>query len=114
MPSQIIHLAIAKKFLQKHPRVIKNVCDFFDGNVIPDLAKDKAHSHCGVRTEKFDMVKRNAEKVSPIKFATTHDMCDDLNKGQYLHLYVDDKYYNDFLLRYFQEHLDRNSLGTDM
>ena len=114
MPSQIIHLAIAQKYLQKHPHAVKDVRKFFDGNVLPDLANDKAQSHCGIRTEMFDIVKRNREKVSPAKFAATHDMADDLNKGQYLHLYVDNKYYNDFLLKYFQQRLSGERIGTDM
>lgn len=103
MPSQIIHLAIAKRYLTKHPQAIRDVQAFLDGSVLPDLASDKAVSHCGVRTEKHDIVKRNAQKVSPTKFAATHDLSDDLNKGQYLHLYTDYQYYNVFLLDYFKQ-----------
>ena len=102
MPSQMTHLAVAKRFLDKHPDLIKDVKRFLDGNVLPDLDPDKEASHCGIRTEMYDLVKRNIEKVNPIKFVATHDMRDDLNKGQYLHLYVDDKYYNEFLLEYYK------------
>ena len=102
MPSQMTHLAIAKRYLAKHPQVIQDVQTFLDGNVLPDLNPNKAASHCGSRTEKHDIIKRNAEKVNPAKFAATHDMRDDLNKGQYLHLYVDNQYYNVFLLDYYQ------------
>lgn len=97
------HLAIAKRYLEKHPQSIRDVQAFYDGNVLPDLNPDKAASHCGVRTEKCDIVKRNAEKVSPDKFAKTHDLSDDLNRGQYLHLCVDYQYYNVFLLDYFKQ-----------
>lgn len=102
MPSQITHLAIAKRYLEKHPQTIFDVQAFLDGNILPDLAADKANAHCGVRTEMHDLVKRNREKVDPVKFAMTHDMHDDLNKGQYLHLYVDYQFYNVFLLEYFK------------
>ena len=61
----------------------------------------------------YDLVKRNREKVNPIKFVATHDMRDDLNKGQYLHLYVDDKYYNDLLLEYYKN-TEGNQTSTDM
>ena len=98
MPSQIIHLAIAKKYLEKHQHVMKDEQAFLDGNVLPDLGADKAVSHCGVRNEMHDLVKRNREKVNPNKFAETHDMSDCLNRGQYLHLYVDYQYYNVLLL----------------
>lgn len=103
MPSQIIHLAIAKKYIEKHPHKIKDVQAFYDGNVLPDLDPNKEVSHCGVRMEKKNLVKRNAEKVNPTKFAVTHRLDDDLNRGKYLHLYVDYQYYNVFLLKYFKQ-----------
>lgn len=103
MPSQITHLTIAKKYLEKHPGKIRDAQAFLDGNILPDLEKDKAVSHCGIRAEMYDLVKRNREKVNPEGFAKTHDMSDDLNKGQYLHLYVDYQYYNIFLLDYFKK-----------
>ena len=114
MSSQITHLSIAKRFLQKHAGVVKDVQRFLDGNVVPDLAANKAESHYGVRTEMHDIVKRNTEKVNPMKFAMTHDMRDDFNKGQYLHLYVDYQYYNCFLLSYFQQRLPVERMATDM
>ena len=42
MPSAITHITIAKRFLEKHPNLIINVQDFLDGNVLPDLSRDKA------------------------------------------------------------------------
>ena len=100
MPAQINHLAIAKRYLEKHPNAVQDKQAFIDGNILPDLHKDKAISHCGVRTETHDLIKRNREKVSPEKFAATHDMSDSLNQGQYLHLYVDYHYYNSLVLEY--------------
>ena len=114
MPSQITHLAIAKKYLKKHGRKIKDVQRFLDGNVMPDLATNKAESHCGIRTEMYNLVKRNAEKINPAKFIATHDMGDDFNKGQYLHLLVDDQYYNHFLLQYFQTNTNIEQTAIDM
>lgn len=114
MPSQITHLAIAKRFLEKHKKMIKDVQGFLDGNVLPDLHPDKAVSHCGVRTEINNIVKYNAEKVNPAKFATTHDLSDDLNKGQYLHLYVDYQYYNVFLADYVRKQTVGKQMGIDM
>lgn len=101
MPSLITHLTIAKRYLEKHPETIRDRQAFIDGNVLPDLTPNKEVSHCGLRMEKHDIVKRNAEKVNPAKFAATHDLDDDLNKGQYLHLLVDYQYYNVFLLDYY-------------
>ena len=111
MPSQITHLVIAKKYLAKNqglPSAIRDVKRFLDGTVLPDLDKNKSRSHYGVRTERTDMLKRNAEKVNPQKFLQTHDLSDDLDKGQYLHLYVDYQYYNVFLHDYYA-----TSVGMD-
>ena len=97
MPSQITHLAVAKRYLEKHPQLVKDRQAFLDGNVLPDLADNKAESHCGVRTEKNSLVKRNAEKINLAKFIATHNLSDALNQGLYLHLYVDYYFYNDYL-----------------
>ena len=103
MPSQITHLAVAKRYLEKHPQLVEDRQAFLDGNVLPDLADNKAESHCGVRTEKKSLVKRNAEKINLVKFIATHNLSDALNQGLYLHLYVDYYFYNDFLLDYFKK-----------
>jgi len=111
MPSQIIHLAIAKKYIEKHPLQVKDEQAFIDGNVLPDLSADKAISHCGLRGEMYDLVKRNREKVNPRAFLESHDMSDSLNQGQYLHLYVDYQYYNVLLLNYFKRvSVDQSSI----
>ncbi len=109
MPSQITHLAVAKRYLEKHPQLVEDRQAFLDGNVLPDLADNKAQSHCGVRTEKNSLVKRNAEKINLEKFVATHDLSDSLNQGKYLHLYVDYYFYNDFLLGYFKQSTFRQS-----
>lgn len=114
MASQITHLAIAKKYLEKHPREVQNVQAFLDGNVLPDLDSDKAVSHYGVRTEKYDVVKRNAEKVNPAKFAELNDLNDDKNRGIYLHLYVDYQFYNVFLLDYFKNVASMQQTSIDL
>ena len=113
MPSQMTHLAIAKRYLEKHPQTIRDVQSFLDGNVLPDLNPNKAASHCGVRTERYDILKHNREKVSFTNFAATHDLSDDLNKGQYLHLYVDYQFYNVFLLDYFRR-VEREQTSIDL
>lgn len=113
MPSQITHLAVAKRYLEKHPGVIRDVQAFLDGNVLPDLHPKKEVSHCGVRAEMHNVAKRNAEKVNPEKFLATHDLSIDLNRGQYLHLYVDYYYYNVFLLAYFKR-VTMEQSSTDM
>lgn len=114
MPSQITHLAVAKRFIEKHPHVIKDMQRFFDGSVVPDLDPDKGKSHCGIRTEKHDILKYNREKVNPEKFLATHNLSDDFDKGQYLHLYVDYKCYNEFLLDYFQQDKPSKQINIDI
>jgi len=97
MASINMHLAIAKRYIEKHPNAIQNERDFYDGNVAPDLAEDKEATHCGKRCETNDLVKRNKEKVNLQKFLLTNTLQNDFNKGMFLHLYADWIYYNDFL-----------------
>ena len=91
-----IHLAVAKRYLEKQGG-IENIKDFYDGNIIPDLAEDKEATHYGVRSEKQNILKRNFEKVNPEKFLEVNALDNDLNRGRFLHLVTDWEYYNNLL-----------------
>ena len=104
MPCQITHLAIAKRYMEKHAG-IKKPRDFYDGNVLPDLAKgkDKEKSHYGNRSEQFDLRKRHREKVNPNKFLEENKLDSDMNRGIYLHLLTDYEFYCNFADFGFEE-----------
>ena len=101
MPYVFTHFAIAKKYLEKNKDagIVKNRQDFFDGNIVVDLAmgSDKEHSHYGDRSEMVDLVKHNREKIDLRKFLERNALDSDLNLGRFLHLYTDWEFYNNFL-----------------
>ena len=54
MPGFTIHLAVGKRYIEKHKKQIKNENDFMKGTIAPDLDKDfsqieknKSKSHYG-------------------------------------------------------------------
>lgn len=95
MADLYIHLAVAKRYVEKHGGTI-NTKDFYDGNVIPDLDDDKEITHYGKRGE-TDLLKRNLEKVNLKKFLEFNTLDSDLNRGKFLHLITDWEYYNNFV-----------------
>lgn len=86
MASYTIHLAVAKLYLEKHPKIKQDV--FNRGVVMPDLLK-KPESHYGMATSSPNLE----------KFKSTNNLQDDFKKGYYLHLKTDYLYYNEFITK---------------
>lgn len=76
MPSYAIHLAIAKEVIRKNKNSILNEEDFLIGSIAPDFNKPKNSFH-------EDMLKQILEK----------GIKNDYDKGFFLHLYSDEKFY---------------------
>ena len=116
MASYYVHLAIAKKYMEKNKGKIKSARDFYDGNILPDLVADKTLTHYGIRTEQHDMIKHLREKVNLQKFLFHNEINGDRDLGRLLHMYVDYEYYSNFLIEKNAEYLrrvDRFSLSCD-
>lgn len=90
MPSFTIHLAVAKKYLEKHPE--ENQEQFYNGVIDPDL-KDKTTSHFGKYSSTPDLNKYCRE----VGLNTSY------NRGYFLHLLTDDLFYNKFLDRFSKQ-----------
>ena len=93
MPSFTIHLAIAKKYLEKHPE--ENEEAFYNGVIDPDL-KDKSTSHFGKYSNTSDL-NRYCREVG---------LNSSYNRGYFLHLLTDDLFYNKYLERFLNEIYD--------
>ena len=61
MASLTIHMAVGKRFIEKQN--IKNIADFYKGNIAPDLANDKFASHYTGVKEKNDLILFLCKKV---------------------------------------------------
>jgi len=104
MAGIFIHLATSKRYIEKHSDTIADPVAFMDGAVLPDLTDNKEHTHYGSRKEVGDMATRMREKIDLRKFLQMNPDDTDLNRGKFLHLYIDQEYYNSFLTK---EYLDR-------
>lgn len=89
MPGYVIHLAVANEYVKKHPNEIKNLPDFFRGNISPDLTtKDKkGETHYG-ETSSVLYLRKYFEK---------NNLESDYSKGYFLHLVTDYIFYNKIL-----------------
>ena len=113
MASLKMHLAVAKRYLEKHPGEIKNEREFYTGNIAPDFDPDKENSHYGKRGESKDLVKRHREKVGLDKFLQANKLDTDFDKGRYLHLLADWVYYNELLSHEYLRTVDMEQFPKD-
>lgn len=94
MPSYVIHLAIAKKYLENHKKEEneENEEEFYKGVIAPDLA-DKKTSHFGEYSSSPNLNKYYNEVGLNSSF----------KKGYFLHLVTDYLFYNKFLKSFSPE-----------
>ena len=114
MASFNMHLAVAKRYLEKNPASGINARDFYDGSVLPDLTDDKDKTHFGTRNEKTDLIKRVAEKINLHKFLESTPIDNDVNLGKYLHLITDWEYYNNFIPKIYLQNSTLTELVGDI
>lgn len=99
MAGYVIHLAIAKKYLEKND--IKDKDAFLSGVIMPDLL-DKRSSHYG----------ENTSNPNLNEFLKANSLDSDYNKGYFLHLVTDYLFYNKFLSRFSEDiYHDYNKLN---
>lgn len=99
MPSFTIHLAVAKKYLEKHKG--ENREEFYRGVIDPDL-NDKRASHYG----------KNSSSPDLNKYYSEEGLNSSYNRGYFLHLLTDYLFYNRFLDMFSEEiYEDYNKLN---
>lgn len=86
MPGFVIHIAIGNEYLRKH-NILENKDDFIQGNIQPDLAKDKTKTHYG-KSPTYTNLK---------EFLKYNELNSPLNRGIFLHLIADYLFYNYYL-----------------
>ena len=90
MPSFLIHLAVAKKYLEHHAE--ENAKEFYRGVIEPDL-RDKSTSHFGEYSSVPDLNRYYNEVGLNSSFS----------RGYFLHLVTDYLFYNKFLKTFSKE-----------
>ncbi len=92
MPGYVIHIAVAKRYKEKHSNNIKDYNKFIEGVIYPDGVDDKSITHYGEKSSTVNLK----------SFLEENKIDDDFNKGYFLHLITDYLFYNKFL-EYFSK-----------
>ncbi|MBQ6841145.1 MAG: hypothetical protein IJO63_03420 [Bacilli bacterium] len=87
MASPVIHLAIAKKYLEKN--TFLNYKNVIDGTLYPDTVDDNGKSHYTDINRGSDNVSHVRGKVNLYKFLAEHESLSDFELGWFLHLVTD-------------------------
>ncbi len=94
MPSFQIHLAIAKRYIEKYK--IEDVKKFIEGNLAPDFVVPKSKSHYSIEHQTDDLVESTRGKVNIEKFLAENEIKTDYDKGVLLHLLSDKIFFTEF------------------
>jgi len=96
MASSPIHLAIAKKVLEKYNNYDKR--QVLAGSLYPDTIQDKNKSHYADLSKRGkDNINHLAGKVNLYSFLLEHDNLNSFEFGWFLHLVTDYLFFEEFL-----------------
>lgn len=96
MPSFNIHLAIAKRYMDKH-NDIKDKLSFYKGSIAPDLVDDKKISHyTPLNRESRCYSTYLLKKVILSDYLKENEIKTDYDKGIFLHLIADKLFFLNF------------------
>lgn len=98
MPGFTIHTIIAKEYVKKHPNEISDEKEFINGTIAPDLTTDKNTTHYGI-WERLIVITNLDKMLEDSKVDITKDYW----KGYFLHLYVDNQFYNNYFKKEWDE-----------
>lgn len=87
MPCPSIHLAIAKKYLERHPNL--DYQKVIDGTLYPDADEDNDKTHYTDKNRGSDNVSHVRGKVNLYAFLEEHPTLNDFELGWFLHLVTD-------------------------
>lgn len=113
MPSFNIHLAVAKRYIEKH-NDIKNTLDFYKGTIAPDLTDNKNNTHyTAPRKDSDTMSIQLIKKVVLKKYLEKNDILTDYDKGVFLHLIADKIFFTEFFTKdYIDSFIGRKFLDN--
>lgn len=98
MPGVLHHLSFAEDVYRKLEKTIPlDKVSFMEGNIIPDLAIDKAHSHYRKNASIYGFFVPDMALAKKSLF----DLKDPVKLGMYCHLYLDYYFIEEFLIPEF-------------
>lgn len=115
MASFNIHLAVAKLYAERG--FIKDLRTFYKGTIDPDLTDEKDTTHYGftpdIKTER-DTWRRVVRKVDLKKYLESHNLDNDYNRGCFLHLVVDYKFFHEFFGKNLLSGIDTDIFSANL
>jgi len=112
MPSHQIHLAIAKRYIEKHEVEDKEA--FIEGSIAPDFVKPKEISHYTIPTSKEDLLEHLKAKVDINRFLKENKIETDYDKGVLLHLITDKIFFTEFFSEEFLKSTNYHEFTEDL
>ena len=95
MASFSIHLAVAKRYVEKNN--IDNKAELYKGIIDPDLVDNKDISHYTNRNEIDTISESKKYSAGLYEFLKVNNIDNDYNKGIFIHLITDYLFFNRFL-----------------
>lgn len=96
MLTLIIHLAVAKKYLENHPE--EDIKSFISGSIAPDFGYDKISNHYGTYLDNYKNINEYIESnVNLNEYLKINRLDNSYNRGYFLHLLGDYIFYNNYL-----------------
>ena len=89
MASSAMHLAVAKKYLEKNKDKNFNYKKVMAGTLYPDAAKDKDKTHYTMSCRGNNLVTYLASKVSLYDFLVEYEVVESFELGWFIHLIAD-------------------------
>lgn len=112
MPSFQIHLAIAKRYMEKH--IIQNRDAFMEGSIAPDFVRPKEKSHYTIGIAGEDLIENAKNKVDIKRYLKENKVETDYEKGVFLHLLTDKIFFTEFFDEDFLRHSTYHSFTEDL
>jgi hypothetical protein len=96
MASLMIHMLVGQEYCKKHR--VKNVDAFLEGNIAPDLVKDKRPTHFSNIVHNKTYTETIINKVNLPVCCDNINLDSDFHRGGFLHLLTDYVFFNKYLI----------------
>ena len=114
MPSFNIHLAVAKRYLDKH-NDIKNTLDFYKGSIAPDLTDNKDKSHyTAPRKDSDSLSSYLMKKVILNRHLEENNILTAYEKGVFLHLITDKIFFTNYFTKEYVDSVIRKTFLNNL
>jgi len=112
MPSFQIHLAIAKRYIDKHEIVDQHA--FIEGSVAPDFVRPKEISHYTRGILSNNLLENLINKVDIERYLKENKVSTEYDQGVFLHLLTDKIFFTEFFDKEFIEKTTQQEFSEDL